>query len=138
MKRDRQPESGERAGDFMARTVSRRTVFHGLGASGGAIAAWLLAKGIVGGTAGRALAGPMHDGKVTKFSGMPVECVTGPCPPPATGVCSCESSACISGGRKCSCTCTGACNCTPEFVQAECSWQLVCGHCFFSCRCLPC
>lgn len=137
MKRDQKPESGERAGDFMARAVSRRTVFHGMGASGGAIAAWFLAKGIIG-DPGRALAAPMQQGKVTKYSGMPVACATGPCPPPALGVCSCEFSACISGGRKCSCTCSGACNCAPEFVQAECSWQLACGHCFFSCRCIPC
>lgn len=120
----------------MLRAVSRRTALRGIGVSGGAVAAWFLATGIIQGDSGRALASSLAKGKAGP--GVQPQCISGPCPPPATGVCDCAASACITGGRKCSCICSGECDCDPEFVAAECSWQLVCENCFFSCRCIAC
>src|SRR5579884_200656 len=69
----------------------------------------------------------------------PNACPPDVCPGPAFGICSCEFSACTSGGKKCTCVCPSFCgDCDPTSVMAECSWQWVLNQCFFSCRCLPC
>lgn len=137
MVRYRQDDNRERAAAFMMKGISRRTVFRGsIGVTGGAVMTWLLGKGLVG-DSGRALAGTAPKGRPEIHMG--IGCIEGDCPPAANGVCSCVSSSCITGGRRCNCVCSSACGfCDPVSVMAECSWQWVSGHCYFSCRCVAC
>lgn len=61
------------------------------------------------------------------------------CPPPATGVCSCTYSACITGGRGVTCSCQPVpCDCSPIQEQAVCSWHCIQQRCVFVGVCEPC
>lgn len=59
------------------------------------------------------------------------------CPPDAYGACMDCYTACITGGRSCTCVCD-TCNCTPLYAQAACIWTQFGSQCFFSCECIAC
>ena len=62
------------------------------------------------------------------------------CAAPCEGICNCQYSSCITGGRSCYCDCPSACgDCLPSpFVKAVGTWQCTLGHCYFSCTCPAC
>ncbi len=58
------------------------------------------------------------------------------CPGPADGVCDTCNTACISGGCKCSFSCSSGIFCVfnqCSRVRARCSWSLYEGSCYFQC-----
>jgi hypothetical protein len=128
MVRNSRTDKGQLIAAAMMRQVSRRSAFRVFGAAGGAVTAAFLSGGLLGKN-GRALAAAM--------SGVTPHRVI-VCPGGAVGPCACGSSACITGGKKCSCLCSQPCTCEPQYVQALCAWLIVSENCFFTCTCETC
>ena len=87
------------------------------------------------GKAGAVLGGVLVGGNLVTVS--VAKAATAPavtCPPPCTGVCSDKSSACITGGQKCTYVCSNPGACTPTTAEAYGYWvKVINGPCVFHC-----
>lgn len=93
------------------------------------------------GATGLALAGPLA-GISRLLQRTPTTlCNNDNCPGSCTGICNCQSSSCIVGGKQRNCFCPSICgNCTPFDVEAQGDWFWFnpSNSCVFTCNCVAC